>query len=170
MRFHAESVKYRFITMNSKLKIVNFKPEYANDFYTITKEWVEGMFGIEEIDRHYIEHPQENIIEKGGHIFFVEHEGELIGTAALVKCAEAETLELIKMGVYAKARGLNAGQVLMDESVRLSKKLGAKKMYLETHTDCVAAIYMYKKAGFVDAPVHAGCEYERCNLAMELVL
>ena len=167
---HAESVKYRFITMNSNLKIVNFKPEYANDFYAITSEWVEGMFGIEELDRHYIEHPQENIIEKGGHIFFVEHDGELIGTAALVKCAEAETLELIKMGVYAKARGLKAGQVLMNEALRLSKALGAKKIYLETHTDCVAAIKMYKKEGFVDTPVHAGCEYERCNLAMELVL
>ena len=170
MRFACQASNLRFITMNSKLKIVNFKPEYANDFYAITCEWVEGMFGIEEIDRHYIEHPQENIIEKGGHIFFVEHDGELIGTAALVKCAEEETLELIKMGVYAKARGLKAGQVLMDEAVRLSKALGAKKIYLETHTDCVAAIKMYKKEGFVDVPVHAGCEYERCNLAMELVL
>ena len=58
----------------------------------------------------------------------------------------------------------------MDESIRRSKALGAKKMYLETHTNCVAAIKMYRKAGFIDAPVHAGCEYERCNIAMELVL
>lgn len=156
--------------MSSNLKVVDFKPEYAQDFYLITKEWVEGMFGLEEIDRFYIEHPQANIIDKGGHIFFVEHEGELIGTAALVNCAEADTLELIKMGVYAKARGLRAGQVLMNEVLRRSKELGAKKIYLETHTDCIAAIKMYKKVGFVDAPVHAGCEYDRCNLAMELVL
>ncbi len=156
--------------MSKNLTIVDFKPEYAQDFHTITKEWVESMFGLEEIDRFYIEHPQENIIDKGGHIFFVEHAGELIGTAALVHCDELDTLELIKMGVYEKARGLKAGQVLMDEVLRRSKKLGAKKLYLETHTDCVAAIKMYKKVGFVDAPVHAACEYERCNLAMELVL
>ena len=156
--------------MNKELKILKFKPDYAQDFYAITNEWVESMFGLEEIDRHYIENPQENIIDKGGHIFFVEHQGELIGTAALVLCAEEGTLELIKMGVYKKARGLKAGQVLMDEAIRLSKVLGAKKIYLETHTDCVAAIKMYKKVGFADVPIHAGCEYERCNLAMELML
>ena len=167
---YAESTRVRLSIMSSNLKVVDFKPEYAQDFYLITKEWVEGMFGLEEIDRFYIEHPQANIIDKGGHIFFVEHEGELIGTAALVNCAEADTLELIKMGVYAKARGLRAGQVLMNEVLRRSKELGAKKIYLETHTDCIAAIKMYKKVGFVDAPVHAGCEYDRCNLAMELVL
>jgi len=156
--------------MGNLLTVVDFKPEYAHDFNAITKEWVESMFGIEEIDRYYIEHPQENIIEKGGHIFFIEFEGELIGTAALVLCAEKGTLELIKMGVYARARGLKAGQALMDEAIRRSKELGAKKIYLETHTDCVAAIKMYKQVGFVDTPVHAGCEYERCNLAMELIL
>lgn len=156
--------------MNNDLKIVHFQSKYAKDFYSITKEWVEGMFGIEEIDRHYIEHPQENIIEKGGRIFFVEYQGELIGTAALVLCAQADTLELIKMGVYKKARGLNAGQALMNEALRLSEEMGAKKIYLETHSDCIAAIKMYRKVGFVDVPVNAGCEYERCNLAMELVL
>ena len=156
--------------MQKDLQIIDFKPEYAQDFYLITKEWVEGMFGIEEIDRYYIEHPQENIIEKGGDIFFVQHNNELIGTAALVNCAEEGTLELIKMGVYEKARGLKAGQVLMDESIRRSRAFGAKKMYLETHTNCVAAIKMYRNAGFKDAPVHEGCEYERCNIAMELVL
>jgi len=128
------------------------------------------MFGLEEVDLFYIEHPQENIMDKGGDIFFVEHEGELIGTAALIKCAEEGTLELIKMGVYEKARGLKAGQVLMDESIKRSKAMGAKKMYLESHTSCVAAIKMYRKVGFKDAPVHEGCEYERCNVAMELEL
>ena len=152
------------------LTVVEFKPEYARDFYLITKEWVEGMFGLEEIDRHYIEYPQENIIDKGGDIFFVQHNDKLIGTAALVKCAEKDTLELIKMGVYANARGLKAGQILMDESIRRSRAMGAKKMYLETHTSCVAAIDMYYKAGFVDAPIHEGCEYVRCDLAMEMVL
>jgi len=156
--------------MKHALQIVDFKHEYARDFYLITKEWVEGMFGLEEIDRFYIEHPQENIIDKGGDIFFVLHNNELIGTAALVKCAEEDTLELIKMGVYEKARGLKAGQVLMDESIRRSKVMGAKKMYLETHSSCIAAIDMYRKAGFTDAPIHAGCEYERCDIAMELVL
>lgn len=156
--------------MKKNLEIVDFKPEYAQDFYLITKEWVEGMFGLEDIDRYYIEHPQENIIDQGGDIFFVKHNNELIGTAALVKCAEEDTLELIKMGVYEKARGLNAGQVLMDESIRRSREAGAKKMYLETHTSCVAAIKMYRKVGFQDAPIHSGCEYERCNLAMEMVL
>ncbi|MBT8142351.1 MAG: GNAT family N-acetyltransferase [Gammaproteobacteria bacterium] len=156
--------------MQEQLKIVDFKPEYTKDFYAITIEWVDGMFGIEDVDRYYIEHPQENIIDKGGSIYFVEHKNELIGTAALVWCDEPGTIELIKMGVYQKARGLKAGQILMDESIRRGKEMGAKKMYLETHSSCVAAIHMYRKAGFVDAPVHEGCEYERCNLAMELVL
>jgi len=153
-----------------KLNIVNFQSKFSADFYSITKEWVENMFGLEEIDRFYIEHPQENIIDKGGHIFFVEYHGELIGTAALINCSEEGTLELIKMGVYEKFRGLKAGQALMDESLRLSKALGAKKIYLETHSDCIAAIKMYKRTGFVDAPVRAACEYERCNLAFELIL
>ena len=36
--------------MSKNLTIVDFKPEYAQDFHTITKEWVESMFGLEEID------------------------------------------------------------------------------------------------------------------------
>lgn len=156
--------------MKNSLTVVDFKPEYAKDFYQITYEWVDGMFGIEEVDRYYIEHPQENIIDKGGSIYFIEHNKALIGTAALVWCDEPGTIELIKMGVYTKARGLKAGQVLMDESIRRSRAMGAKKIYLETHSSCVAAIVMYRKAGFVEAPVHEACEYERCNLAMELDL
>jgi ribosomal protein S18 acetylase RimI-like enzyme len=128
------------------------------------------MFGMEDIDRFYIEHPQENIIDKDGDIYFVQYNNELIGTAALVWCEEQDTIELIKMGVYQKARGLNAGQILMDESLRRARSMGAKKVYLETHSTCVAAIHMYRNAGFIDAPIHASCEYERCNIAMELIL
>lgn len=73
------------------------------------------------------------------------------------------------MGVLKKARGLNAGHLLMQAAINLAKQLEAKKLYLMTNKKCEAAIHLYEKYNFIHSPEileSLGSKYERCNVAM----
>ena len=114
-------------------------------------------------------HPRERIIEQGGDILFVEAEGlGIVGTCALQKTGD-NTYELTKMGVLESARGLKAGEYLLDAVMKRATEMGAEKLYLLTNAKCEAAIHLYEKLGFVhdEAIMHDyGARYERCNVAM----
>jgi len=133
--------------MKQQVKIIEYNPDQAERF-----------------------DPKANIIDKDGIILYAEYQGELIGTAALLKHDNGKWYELSKMGVLEKSRGLNAGRLVFDAALEKCRELGAEKIYLETSTKCIAAVKMYYKAGFVEVPVRDDCEYDRSDLAMELVL
>ena len=74
-----------------------------------------------------------------------------------------------KMAVVESARGLKAGEYLLEHTVARARELGAKKLYLLTNAKCAAAIHLYEKLGFVHDPtimVEYGARYERCDVAM----
>ncbi len=153
----------------SALTLRDYSPALAREFHDINAEWIESMFVLEETDREVLEHPQEHIIDPGGDILFVEAAGlGIVGTCALQKTGPG-AFELTKMGVRESARGLKAGEFLLQETIDRAKALGAEKLYLLTNHTCAAAIHLYEKLGFThDAGIMAdyGARYERCDVAM----
>ncbi len=155
--------------MSSKLAVIAYTPELSRAFRDINVEWIVDMFELEHKDVKILENPQSEIIDKGGHIFFVtEPKLGIIGTVALLKTGEGE-FELAKMGVVKKARGIYAGEYLLQAVLAKAESLGVKNLYLLTNKKCEAAIRLYEKNGFEHDPEimdRFGGEYQRCNVAM----
>ncbi len=151
------------------LTLREYSHALAREFHDINAEWIESMFVIEETDRKVLENPQEHILDPGGDILFVEAGGlGIVGTCALQKTGPG-AFELTKMGVRESARGLKAGEFLLQHVIDRARALGAEKLYLLTNRKCAAAIHLYEKLGFVhDAGImdEYAARYERCDVAM----
>ncbi|MET3710138.1 DNA-binding MarR family transcriptional regulator/N-acetylglutamate synthase-like GNAT family acetyltransferase [Sphingomonas trueperi] len=151
------------------LFVRDFSDELARDFHDINAEWISAMFRLEATDRHVLDNPRASILNGGGAILFVEAKGiGIIGTCALQKTS-ATGFELTKMGVRSSARGLKAGEFLLNAAIERAAALGADPLYLLTNSQCVAAIHLYEKLGFShDAEIMAtyGARYARCDVAM----
>ncbi len=157
------------MSKSASLKIIRYRPDLAPYFKSINEEWISEMFRLEPIDRRVIENPQGEIIDGGGTILFVESpELGIIGTGALLKSGEGE-YELTKMGVLKKARGLKAGELLLQALIDEAFALEADLLYLLTNKKCEAAIHLYEKNGFQhddEIMKRFGEEYDRCDVAM----
>ena len=155
-----------------RLKIRPWQDDLAGAFHDINAQWIETMFTLEDTDRDVLCNPHERIIAPGGDIQFVEAEGlGIVGACALQKTGEG-AFELTKMGVLESARGLKAGEFLLEAMIARAAAMGARKLYLLTNAKCAAAVHLYEKLGFVhDGAIMAdyGARYERCNVAMRYV-
>lgn len=151
------------------LKLREYDDALAHHFHDINVEWIEAMFRLEATDREVLENPRSRIVDPGGCILFVEAPGlGIVGTCALQKSGPG-AFELTKMGVRETARGLKAGEFLLEAVIARAQTMGATKLYLLTNHICEAAIHLYAKLGFVhDAGILAdyGARYERCDVAM----
>jgi GNAT superfamily N-acetyltransferase len=158
--------------MRTTLTIHEFSDELAVHFRDINAEWITAMFQLEPTDHDVLEHPRARIVDAGGDILFVEAEGlGIVGACALQKTGP-NAFELTKMGVRESARGMKAGEYLLEAVIARALRLGADPLYLLTNAKCAAAIHLYEKLGFRhDAQIMAryGARYARCDVAMRYV-
>jgi GNAT superfamily N-acetyltransferase len=153
----------------SPIEVILFDAQYAHHFSAINYEWLESYFEIEKHDREILDHPIEEIMDKGGQIFFAKSGNEIVGTAALI-VEEEGVFELAKMGVYPKYRGQKIGQLLIEHTVEYAKKVGYKSLVLDSSTKLPPALNLYIKNGFRVIPLTGCSPYARCNIRMQLVL
>jgi ribosomal protein S18 acetylase RimI-like enzyme len=154
-------------TQIKQLEIVDYKPEHQPWFEQFNREWIEKYFWMEPIDVAVLEHPDEHIINKGGHILMAYWNKQIAGTAAL-KYVDNETYEFTKMAVDIKFRGLKIGWALTEAAIQKAGSLGAKKIILYSSTLLAPAISLYRKIGFTEVPVDP--IYKRSDIKMELAL
>lgn len=151
------------------ITIVPYKEEYKEYIKTLNYEWIKKYFFIEPNDVKQLSNPKEEILDKGGEIFFALDDDAIIGTASLLKVNDEE-YELAKMAVTEKYKGLGIGKMLMEHCIDEAKKLDAKKLTLVSNTKLDAAIHVYRKYGFVEIPLPKEIHYERGNIMMEKML
>jgi N-acetylglutamate synthase-like GNAT family acetyltransferase len=150
------------------IEIVDYQPKYHEDFRRLNYEWIEKYFQLEQSDHQSLDHPEEQIIQPGGHIYLAIDQGEVVGTCALKKCDEA-SYELVKMAVTGKAQGKGIGKLLGAAAIDKARQLGAKSIFLESNTVLTPAMRLYQKLGFQKI-VGQPSPYDRCNIQMELKL
>ncbi|MDR2237399.1 MAG: GNAT family N-acetyltransferase [Chryseobacterium sp.] len=156
--------------MNNEVRIVAYGPEYKEAFKTLNEEWIRTFFVMEAGDYKLLDHPEEQILDKGGHIVVALLNNEPVGTCALVKSNdEPLTFELSKMAVSPKAQGKKIGWLLGKALVEKAREMNASRIFLETNSVLVPAIKLYEKLGFTHMPVtNAG--YDRVDVQMEMIL
>jgi len=153
----------------NEVKIVAYEPQYKEAFKALNEEWIKTFFVMEAGDYKLLDHPEEEILNKGGHIAFALLDGEVVGTCALVKTEDHPlTFELSKMAVSPKAQGKKLGYLLGNALVEKAKELNAGKVFLVTNSILVPAIKLYEKLGFIHTPI-GKAEYDRADVRMELI-
>lgn len=152
------------------VRIVDYRPEYREAFRALNEQWITTYFKMEAADHQALDHPQESILDKGGHIFVALIGEEPVGVCALLKMDHDDyDYELAKMAVAPKAQGRNIGWLLGQAVIGKARSLGASNVYLESNTILTPAIGLYHKLGFRKVAGHA-TPYERCNIQMALEL
>ena len=153
---------------SKEVEIIDYIPEYKLAFKQLNEEWITTWFKMEEADHKSLDHPEEYILNKGGHILFALYQGKPVGTCALIKMDDG-SFELAKMVVSPEAKGKGVGFLLGETAIEKAKLAGAGRLYLESNTILKPAINLYHKLGFkkITGPPSP---YERANIQMELNL
>ena len=151
----------------TQVHLLDYAPQYQFDFKRLNLEWIEQYFHLEAADLEALDHPDEHILQPGGHILLANYQGQIVGTCALIKL-DAHSYELAKMAVAPAVQGLRIGLRLGEAAVAKAQALGARRLYLESNTKLVAALHLYHKLGFRKTVAGPVSPYERCNIQMEL--
>src|SRR5688572_29108522 len=107
--------------------VVPFRDEFQPAFERLNREWIEAYFAVEPADREVLSNPRGKILDGGGEVFFVLHEGDVQGTCAVIRHSPREC-EIAKMAVAPVARGLGFGDLLMEASVAFARRIGAGRI------------------------------------------
>ncbi|MFA5657282.1 MAG: GNAT family N-acetyltransferase [Dysgonamonadaceae bacterium] len=149
----------------NKIEIIDFTDELKESIKTLNYEWLEKYFRVEKSDIVSLSNPKEEIIDKGGFIFYAKLNDEIVGTASLIKKNES-VFELGKMAVSEKAQGDRIGTILLEHCLNIAKQKQIKTLILYSNTQLKSAIHLYKKYGFSEIELEKGL-YDRANIKME---
>ena len=157
---------YRKKQQLDEVKIVDFQPAYQPHFARLNYEWISRYFKVEAHDQELLDHPQREIIDKGGYVCFAELNGEIIGTCGLYKLRDG-VYELIKMAVDDKAQGRQVGKKIGLHVLKVAKQMGAHRVELQSNTILKPAINLYRRLGFTESKMdETSKDYARSNILM----
>lgn len=161
-------IEQKKVRERTDIKLIAYSKKYRKAFKELNVEWITKYFKMEDADLKYLDHPEKNILKKGGYIVMALYKDQPAGTCALVKM-DKKTFELAKMAVSPGCRGKGIGYILCRHVMDKAKELGGKKLYLESNTILKPAIDLYYKVGFQKISRQPS-PYERCNIQMECLL
>lgn len=153
------------MNLENTVEIIPFSPDLKDPIKILNIEWLQKYFRVEEKDEIVLSNPQEEIINKGGLIFYAKYNNEILGTVSLMKIDET-TFELSKMAVSDKAQGLGIGNQLLVHCLAVAKENNIKKLFLYSNRRLLPAIHLYQKFGFIEIPLE-DVTYERADIKME---
>lgn len=149
------------------VKIVDYSPEYKHEFLDISMQWLKKYDLLEDMDFVILKNPEE-IVRNGGHIFFAQYGGKVIGTVAMA-VVDDDVCEILKYGVREEYQGLGAGRLLMERVIFTAREEGRKNLTLTSNHKLEKALKIYESFGFVYAP-YEDTKYELSDVKMELEL
>jgi ribosomal protein S18 acetylase RimI-like enzyme len=94
--------------------------------------------------------------------------GQVVGTAGIRALDDAGVGELKRMWVRPECRGAGLGRLLMARGLDEARRLGFRRLRLDSRRDMTAAVALYRSCGFRDiAPYNAN---PRAEIWMEAAL
>ena len=149
-------------------QIVTFDSKYSNSFFELNKSWIEEHWSLEDSDIADLLNPVNSIIAKGGEIFFIVINKTAIGTAAMIPYSKNK-MELAKMTIDCKFRGLGLSKLLLSRCISYAKNKRASEVFLISNSKLKAARKLYDNFGFTETPLDSS-KYQRGNYKMILKL
>jgi ribosomal protein S18 acetylase RimI-like enzyme len=155
-------------TSTSGTRIINYSEDLKEHIKRLNTEWLTRYFKIEPNDEVQLANPKEEIIDKGGRIYYAVHHEQIVGTVSLLKISDTY-YELGKMAVTQQAKGLGIGNMLMEHLIGEARQMGIQTLVLYSNRLLSPAIHLYHKFGFNEVPLDPG-HYERADIKMEKLL
>lgn len=146
-----------------------FRPTDAGAFRTLNEDWIREYFTLEAKDAELLNDPANMILARGGFIYVVEQDGVVVGCCALL--AMEGGYEIGKMAVSRSCRGEGVGRGLLAYVIAEAWRLGAQRLFLETHPKLENAVHQYESIGFRHIPKDRwqASPYCRCEVQMEML-
>lgn len=152
--------------------ITDFQPAHQPVFQQLYQDWFTSWFHqpTEPMDDLVLTQPEKAILQKGGAILVACENAEVAGFVALKKTGVAE-MELTKMIIRPQSRGKGLGEILAGAILEKAASLGATSVILYSHSSLRAALALYRKLGFQEAPLEQGLYSGfRCDIKMKKTL
>jgi ribosomal protein S18 acetylase RimI-like enzyme len=150
---------------DQKITIIPFTTELKDAIKILNYEWLERYFRIEPKDERVLSNPQEEIIDKGGLIFYAQYNQAIVGTVSLLKIDDG-LFELTKMAVTDSVQGLGVGALLLHHIDSITFENNIKKLILYSNRTLLPALHLYRKFGFKEVDLEPGI-YDRADIKME---
>jgi DNA-binding MarR family transcriptional regulator/N-acetylglutamate synthase-like GNAT family acetyltransferase len=151
------------------VEILEYQPKYKKDFKSLNYKWLKKYFKVEKVDEQILSHPEKEILQHGGQLFFAKENNLIVGTCA-VKKISPRTFELTKMAVKENSQGKQIGKKLGLAVIAFAKKNDAKEIVLESSRKLESAMALYRKLGFAIESKITPSKYERETVKMKLSL
>ena len=150
------------------ISIIEYQDHHQPIFKALNAVWLEQYNLMESHDHEILNNPRDLILKNGGVIYLAEHNGEIVGSAALIN--EHDGLyELAKMTVAATHQKMGISKLLLERCLEKAKELHAVKVILFSNHQLKAALGLYEKYGFQHVPVEDS-PFVTADVKMELVL
>lgn len=151
-------------------KIEGYHDRWRQAFYDLNIWWLREYFKVEPIDERMLGDPENEILAKGGEIFFAVTNdgtsGKAVGAVAM-KRQEDGVFELTKLGVNPAVQKGGMGRALCERVIERFQARSGKTLFLETSKILEPAIKLYWKLGFIEKPNPVESPYARSNYYME---
>ena len=100
-------------------------------------------------------------LDNGGEFWVIEYQSKIVGTSAYYPIERGENaVEIRKMYLLPKARGLGLGKYLLQQLEAAISCGGFKQIWIETASVLSEAVKLYETNGYKPA---TGVETERCD-------
>ncbi len=149
--------------------IVPFRVDHAEAYYQLNRLWLDEHALYESADEPYLVDPLGTIVNPGGAVFVAEHQGSVVGTAAVAPYG-TDTMELLKLTVEPGMRGSGLGRRLVEACMAHARSDGARRLVLVSNSKLQAALRLYERMGFVHAPLPPDVPYATADVFMTLDL
>lgn len=129
-------------------------------------------FGANHKGTVYYEESTDHLYELFQHplsfYWVAEIDGEIVGGAGLYPTVGIpdDTIELVKMYLLPKARGIGLGKTLIENCIAYAKEIGYKNLYLESMPELKRAISVYEKFGFQYLEKQFDTQHTGCRVWM----
>lgn len=147
------------------MEIIEYQKKYLQDFIDLNKSWVEKFFVMEQEDWEILNHT-EDILQKGGMIYFAIEEKKVLATC-MVYPSGNNIWEICKLAATEKYQGHGAGTAVFQACMDYAIRHGAKKLTLISNHILKPALHIYEKCGFKQVPLVRGEEYQRADVQCE---
>ncbi|MEZ5083506.1 MAG: bifunctional helix-turn-helix transcriptional regulator/GNAT family N-acetyltransferase [Bacteroidales bacterium] len=151
-----------------KMEFVEYSESYLNDYRQLNEDWLSSYLEISEHDKKILSDPIEQIIKKGGHIFLLLSENEVIGTYTLQR-KNHTICELSKFTIKKGFRGWKLGELMLNHTIDKANELNFENIVLFTHPKLKEALQLYIKRGFEITPEYPEIKDKtgRCSLFLQ---
>jgi putative acetyltransferase len=155
----------------STIEIRRFQPGDAEAFRTLNEEWIVRYFHLEPKDHQVLGDPETYILKPGGAILMAMADGVAAGCCALQFMSE-QVYEVSKMAVGPAFQGQGIGKQLLLATIEEGRRLGARRLYIETNAILTPAVTLYTTCGFRPVPADRlkPSPFARANVHLEMWL